>query len=118
MTELINDIYTPNQAEMPGPTSGNPVIANCYSIWQRVYKAEIAKGVHYIHAGRTAGLAYRRAMPQLTGQDNIRDFIACVAHGLLIGAIEENTGAKLLYAAQIAHNTARGLSVTQKTAVE
>jgi hypothetical protein len=41
-------------------------------------------------------------MPSLSGPDNIRDFIACVAHGMLIGAIRDTDGARLLYAAQVA----------------
>lgn len=43
--------------------------------------------------------------PPLSGADNIRDFIACVAHGMLIAAIEGPAGARLLYAAQVAHCT-------------
>jgi hypothetical protein len=44
-------------------------------------------------------------MPSLTGEQNIRDFIACVAHGILLQAIEEKNGGKLLYAAQIAYSS-------------
>jgi hypothetical protein len=35
-------------------------------------------------------------MPQLSGQENIRDFIACVAYGMLIKAITGPDGARLL----------------------
>jgi hypothetical protein len=41
-------------------------------------------------------------MPPLLGAENIRDFIACVAHGMLIGVIENKDATKLLYAAQVA----------------
>ena len=41
-------------------------------------------------------------MPDLAGFENIRDFIACTAHGMIIGAIDSIEGAKLLYAAQVA----------------
>jgi hypothetical protein len=112
MTEAIQTAAAPLEADKPSPISENPVIANCFSIWQRVYKAEIAKGEHYSHAHRKASLAYRRAMPPLSGHENIRDFIACVAYGLLIGAIEEKSGSKLLYAAQVAHYTLRDQSST------
>lgn len=46
--------------------------------------------------------AYREAMPPLTGAENIRNFIACVGHGLLLHVITEKESAKLLYAAQTA----------------
>ncbi|MGA2887333.1 MAG: hypothetical protein ABSE51_04725 [Terracidiphilus sp.] len=92
----------------------DPAIAHCYSAWQRVYKAEIAKGEHWIHASQDAGRAYRSVMPPLSGQDNIRDFVACVAHGMLIGAIEGKNGTKLLYAAQVALSMLRHRPSTPK----
>jgi hypothetical protein len=67
----------------------------------------MAKGEHWDNASKSAGLAYRRAMPPLSGQQSISDFIACVAHGMLIGAIGGNNGTKLLYAAQVALGTIR-----------
>jgi hypothetical protein len=53
-------------------------------------------------AAEKAGEAYRAALPPLTSRDNCRDFIACVAHGILLGAIPESSAGKLLYAAQVA----------------
>jgi hypothetical protein len=55
-----------------------------------------------VFAGRAADKAYREAMPPLSGHQNILDFIACTAHGMLIEAINENACAKLIYAAQVA----------------
>jgi hypothetical protein len=52
-------------------------------------------------------MAFRKAIPQLSGQENIRDFIACVAYGMLIKAIPGAEGARLLYAAQVANSTIR-----------
>jgi hypothetical protein len=46
--------------------------------------------------------AFRKSLPPLTGRENIQNFIACVAHGMLIGAILSPDGARLLYAAQVA----------------
>jgi hypothetical protein len=46
--------------------------------------------------------AYRDAMPDLSGYENIRDFIACTAHGMIIDVIDATEGTKLLYAAQVA----------------
>jgi hypothetical protein len=41
-------------------------------------------------------------MPPLSTRASCRDFIACVAQGILLGAISEKDGGKLLYAAQVA----------------
>jgi hypothetical protein len=94
--------------EESNPIPENLAIARCYSEWQRVYKAEKAKGQHRVLAANSAGEAYRKVMPPLSGQENIRDFVACVAHGMLIGAVEGKDGTKLLYAAQVALSTIRG----------
>ena len=41
-------------------------------------------------------------MPPLSTRDGCLDFIACVAQGILLGAICEKDSSKLLYAAQVA----------------
>ncbi len=46
--------------------------------------------------------AYRDAMPSLDGAANIRDYIACIAQGMLLGVIDPLEGPKFLYAAQMA----------------
>jgi hypothetical protein len=46
--------------------------------------------------------AYLKAMPEPMGRRNIKDFIACVIHGMIIGVIERDEGKDLLYAARTA----------------
>lgn len=70
--------------------------------WTRVYRARRAKGEHDYHARTAAFVAYRASMPPLTSTAKIRDFVACVAHGILIEAIDSKQATKLLYAAQVA----------------
>jgi hypothetical protein len=84
--------------------------------WQRVYREKRAKKESSFSASRDAAPAYRRAMPPLSGQKNIPDFIACVAHGMLIGAIDGKDGTKLLYAAQVTLATLRRESSPPKAA--
>lgn len=91
-----------NAADLSNPALANPAVARCCQIWQTVFRAELARGEHEVLAARSAGEAYCGAMPSLTGAQNIRDFIACVAHGMLLQAIEDKSGGKLLYAAQVA----------------
>ena len=47
-------------------------------------------------------LAYRSCMPELVGRRNIKNFIACVTHGLAIGAIDSEQARNMLYAARTA----------------
>ena len=56
---------------------------------------EIAK-----KAGR---VAYCAALPKVSGASSIRDFIACVTHGIAMEILPGNDGTRLLYAAQVAH---------------
>ncbi|MGA3161091.1 MAG: hypothetical protein ABSC77_07720 [Terracidiphilus sp.] len=116
MTEAIQTIPTPIEASEPIDASANPAVARCMSAWKHVNQRELAKGKSEGMAAHYADQAYRRALPPLSGQDNIRDFIACVAYGLLIDAINNKTGPKLLYAAQIAYSTVRSQSAPPKTA--
>jgi hypothetical protein len=77
-------------------------VQRCLEAFNRIYLPLIAKGNYEPIACREAGPAYRAAMPQLTSPSNVRDFIACTAHGLLVGAIDEKQASRLLYAAQVA----------------
>jgi len=95
---------TPTAAFRHGGT--NTAIRRCCAAWQRAFDAYLHKDKGHLAneflAADHAGAAYRNAMPVLTGREGIRTFIACVAHGILIGAISEKRGGQLLYAAQVA----------------
>ena len=98
---MFDGIETP-LAPACHPVSTNPAIVLCCEAWSRGFQTEIKKSKNEVFASLTADNAYRNAMPPLSGRENIRDFIACTAHGMLIGAIQESKGSKLLYAAQVA----------------
>jgi hypothetical protein len=80
----------------------NAAIARCREAWQSRYQAERSKGEGDVFAAHNADASYRDAMPPLLDHESIRDFIACAAHGMLIGAIPRQNAAQLLYAAQVA----------------
>jgi hypothetical protein len=88
-----------------GPAASNAAIAACCNAFLRTYRVVLAKGSEF-DATHAAIASYCAALPALTPADNIRDFIACVAHGLLLQIIEEARGARLLYAAQVARTAA------------
>jgi hypothetical protein len=87
-------------------STSKTAIRRCCKAWQNTFDAFMAEPGpgrrSEAVAASWAGLAYCKAMPLLDGTSGIRDFIACVAHGILIGAIPEKRSGKLLYAAQVA----------------
>jgi hypothetical protein len=85
----------------------NAAIARCCEVWKLRYKAEKSKGEDEVFAAYYANQSFRDAMPALIGYEGIRDFIACVAYGMLIEAIQPQNGTQFLYAAQVALSTLR-----------
>ena len=85
------------------PAAANPAIARCSLAYTTAHRLAASEGENKWESERAAKVAYRNAMPALSGPRNIRDFIACTAHAMLIGAINASDGARLLYAAQVAY---------------
>ena len=95
------------QAPEPGPSDPSALaLARCHAAYRKAKEAYAkVHGPHTIEsyeAEKLAREAYRNAMPALTSREGIRAFIACVARGVIIEAIRENTSSRLLYAAQVA----------------
>jgi hypothetical protein len=99
MTEATQTIPATSAANEPTADQENPAVARCMNSWTSAYKAN---NKNEYEASKAAALAYRNAMPRLFGYENICNFIACVAQGILIGAIDRKDSTKLLYAAQVA----------------
>jgi len=100
-------------------------LRRCNDAWKRAYdaclqKEKIEPGQEdtfwHAQAAKPAAAAYCRAMPLLFGSGNIHTFLACVAHGILIGAIPREKGSQLLYAAQVAHSTILRTPAPRKSA--
>lgn len=83
----------------------NSAVASCCRAWDQAKKQAQADGKGTVFSNLDAAQAYRLAMPFLEGAAPIRDFIACVARGMLLGAIAGADGARLLYAAQVARGS-------------
>jgi hypothetical protein len=96
----------PPTAESPDaafhPSLKNPAVALCNEVWVKIHAATLERTKNLYTAERCAGVAFRLAMPPLSGYQNICDFIACAGYGILLGAIKERNAGKLLYAAQVA----------------
>lgn len=104
MSEQLKDPFESIPEETPASDSINSAVVRCNDAWERTYKAALASEKPRVVALIDASQAYCRAMPPLSGAQNIRDFIACVANGILINVILDKSAGNLLYAAQMAHN--------------
>jgi len=98
------------------PAFANPAVAHCCKAWKRAFRAAMKCDKSSLTAAGNAGEAYRAAMPPLTTRESCSDFIACVTHGLLIGAICEKDSGKLLYAAQVARTASNSCENPPKSA--
>ncbi len=91
---------------LPDSSASRAAIRRCRAAWKRFYELYFEKNrdtfLARSHAANEAAPAYCAAMPALDSFENIRDFVACTAHGILIGAIPAQRSGQLLYAAQIA----------------
>jgi hypothetical protein len=103
---LIPSTPTPALPISPEPKPTRSALRRCCAAWKRAYDAFMEdappSGFNKLYASQDAAEAYRNAMPPLYGHDGIRDFIACTAQGVLIGAITPQQSGPLLYAAQVA----------------
>lgn len=65
-------------------------------------RAEIEAIVDKEKVQQAGAHAYTGNIPGLASRQDVLDFIACVAHGMTVGAIDPADGPKMLYAAQVA----------------
>jgi hypothetical protein len=84
---------------VPEPISA---VARCTAARTKARSDALARSQSRYTADDAGAKAFRSAMPPLLGAENIREFIACVAHGMLIEVIGDRAATKLLYAAQVA----------------
>ncbi len=102
MTELSQYFSAPCAPPDSSPALENAAVAHCCEVWERTRRQARDEGNSVIISRVAAHKAFQKSLPPLTGGENIQNFIACVAHGMLIGAILSPDGARLLYAAQVA----------------
>lgn len=100
--KAISQQPSPKPPDASMPAAANPAIAYCLQAYTDALQASLRKDESGYRAEKAAKAAYCSAMPPLTGSRNIRNFVACIAHGMAIDAIDSSQGARLLYAAQVA----------------
>jgi hypothetical protein len=78
------------------PTPRNPAIQRCCIAEKRSRRDSLSKGLGIVETEVRADEAYRKALPELVGYENIRDFIACITFGMAHGNVTAFQGTKLL----------------------
>jgi len=94
-------------SECPDRPSENPTLARCIRAWNRAYHKKLDEEETDFEAVEAGNRAYLRAMPPLAGDQNIRDFIACIAFASLTKLILQPTADHFLAAAKVALGTLR-----------
>ena len=104
-----NPDSTASAAAPPAATKADPVppspdapVLRCCTVYRETWANERSKGSDNFDTRERSRAAYLHAMPFLTTRANIRDFIACVAKGMMLRVILYDEGAGLISAARIA----------------
>jgi hypothetical protein len=95
--EARNRVLAEKLAQVPElPTRENPNYDGSFDalIMQYTYSSGLACTL--------GDEAFRANLPALTSLQNATDYIACVSHGIAIGAIRPTVGQRLLHAAKVA----------------
>jgi hypothetical protein len=80
----------------------NLAVEICLQTYTSTMQEQLDKKVKSPEVERLGRVAYAAMLPKLSNADCIRDFIACVVHGMAIGAIRSSAGTHLLYGAHSA----------------
>ncbi len=114
MIETVHYLSAPCAPPDSSPALENAAVAHCCEVWELTRRQAWEAG-NSVVVSRVAGhKAFQKSLPSLTGRENIQNFIACVAHGMLIGAILPQDGTRLLYAAQVAMTAANSPATQPK----
>lgn len=97
------------------PCLPNPAVDRCAKAWERAYENIVTNASRQDKsaedmedlAREEAELAFRNALPPLSGEDNIRDFIACVGYALVREILLPIVCTEYFNAAKVALSAAR-----------
>ena len=89
------------------PPARNAAVERCCAARDLARAQCRARNAEKYETFKQGAEAYRNAFPDLSGYENIRDFVACISHGLLTGDISPVDSPQYLYAAQVAISALR-----------
>lgn len=115
MAKITSIQSVPPEAGALIPAIENLAVRRCVEAYDRAQQTARENGKGNVVSAIEGAKAYCKTLPPLSGHQNICDFIACVAYGMLIEAIIGTDGARLLYAAQVAYATVRRPAASPKS---
>ena len=80
----------------------NLAVDICVDTYTKLMQEEGSQNLSAQSLALKSRIAYCALLPRLSDSDSLRDFIACVVHGMAIGVIPSTEGTRLLYGAQVA----------------
>ena len=75
----------------------------CMHFYAKTFQEALDEGKSINFSEKQAKRVYSMLMPKLSGANNIREFIACVANAMSLDIFPGQEGTRLLFAAQVAH---------------
>jgi len=87
---------------LPDRPAENAAVARCIRAYQRAYKTALDEDESKYSAQKAGEEAYLRALPPLSGYENIRDFIACITYSDLTEVISHPKADHFLESAKVA----------------
>lgn len=102
MTQPDPSAAAPSTPPPPAPAEPppNPAVQRCCAVYRQ---ALTAGGGPKVSAAVDAAInAYKVALPQISTRASIRDFIACITQGMVLGVFWNDQGPKLIGAAKAA----------------
>jgi hypothetical protein len=97
----------PSAESAPNPPVHNAAVLRCCAARDLVLAESRAMELDKRKAQGLGAEAYMQALPHLSGYENIRDFIACITHGLVTGDVSHIESSTYFYAAQVATGALR-----------
>lgn len=97
----------PESTSETDPMAQDPYVERCMQALYDAEKAACFRGKDRYESKCAGQDAFKRAMPPLNGEENIRGFIACVTQGMILDVVSTDQATKLLYAAQVAYTACR-----------
>jgi hypothetical protein len=105
MIEIVEPATGESACEIPDRLTENGAVARCVCAWQITMKnerAELDEDESEYEAEQEAKAAFIRAMPPLSGYENICDFFVCVTNASTADGISHRDAEHFLAAAKVA----------------
>jgi hypothetical protein len=107
-----------SQPGLPGPDEfvRNSAVQRCVDARRLAIDEANGTRLQRYEIKEMGNRAYRGSLPDLLGFENIQNFIACVAYGMILNVFDPIESSKLLYAAQVALSAFRREPAVRKSA--